>query len=72
MTFLVNFGQMAVSLKRRPWNEVDMLQTFSLFVQVEVDINSFKSNVRNISRIIDSNRLVEKRQGVLTDYFSKK
>ena len=46
-----------------------MLQTFSLFS--EVDIDSFKSNLRKISRIIDSDRLVEKRQGVLTDYFSK-
>ena len=40
-------------------------------LSVEVDIDSFTSNIRNISRIIDSNRLVEKRQGILTSYFSK-
>jgi len=43
---------------------------FSL--SVEFDIDSFKSNVRKLSRIIDSSGLVEKHQGVLTDYLSKK
>ena len=49
---------------------IDVLRMFSLLV--EVDIDSLKSTVRNLSRIIDSDRLVEKGQGVLTDYFSKK
>ena len=48
---------------------IDVLQTFSLFVQVDHD--SFKTNIKNISRIVDRDRLVEKRQGLLTDYFSK-
>ena len=48
---------------------IDVLQTFSLFVRVDHD--SFKTNIKNISRIVDRDRLVEKRQGLLTDYFSK-
>ena len=51
-------------------NAMDVLQTFSLFVGVDVDM--FKSNIKNISRIIDRDRSVEKRQGLLTDYFSNK
>lgn len=47
-----------------------VLQTFSLFIEVETD--SFKTNLRKLSRMIDSNRFVEKRQGTLTDYFMKK
>lgn len=49
---------------------IDVLQTFGLFVEVEMD--SFKTNLRKLSRIVDSNRFVEKRQGLLTDYFTKK
>ena len=48
---------------------IDVLQTFSLFERVDHD--SFKTNIKNISRIVDRDRLVEKRQGLLTDYFSK-
>ena len=48
---------------------IDVLQTFSLFVRVDHD--SFKTNIKNISRIVDRDRLVEKRQGLLTYYFSK-
>ena len=51
-------------------NAMDVLQTFSLFVGVDVDM--FKSNIKNISRIIDRDRSVEKRQGLLTHYFSNK
>lgn len=47
-----------------------VLQTFSLFIEVETD--SFKTNLRKLSRMVDSNRFVEKRQGTLTDYFTKK
>ena len=36
---------------------IDLLQTFSLFVLVDHD--SFKTNIKNISRIVDSDRLVE-------------
>ena len=65
MAFLLNFGQMKMSSKRRvivdevvieplPKQElghaIHALQTFSLFA--EVDIDSFKSSIRNISRII--------------------
>ena len=59
---------------KRPSNQdlchaIDVLQTFSLFVRVDHD--SFKTKIKNISRIVDRDRLVEKRQGLLTDYFSK-
>lgn len=47
----------------------DVLQTFGLFVKVETD--SLKTNLRQLSRIIDSKRFIEKCQGVLTDYFTK-
>ena len=47
---------------------MDVLQTFSLFVGV--DVNSFKSNIKNISRIIDRDGSAKKHQGLLTDYFS--
>ena len=48
---------------------IDVLQTFSLIVRVDHDY--FKTNIKNISRIVDRDRFVEKRQGLLTDYFSK-
>lgn len=44
---------------------VDVLQT--LFERL--DFMSFTSNIKNISRIIDRDRSVEKRQGLLTGYF---
>ena len=56
--------------KQELCDAIAVLQTLSLSVEVYID--SFKSNLRNISRIIDSNRLVEKLEAVLTDFFSKK
>ena len=56
--------------KQELCHAIHVLQTISLFT--EVDIDSFKSKIRNISRIIESNRLVEKHYSVLTGYFSKK
>jgi len=48
---------------------IDVLLTFSLFVRVDHD--SFKTNIKTILRIVDRDRLLEKRQGLLTDYFQK-
>lgn len=56
--------------KHKRCHAIGVLQTFSLFIEVETD--SFKTNLRKLSRMIDSNRFVEKRQGTLTDYFTKK
>ena len=56
--------------KQEMCHAIDVLQKFSLFSEVAID--SFKSTVRTISKIINSNRLVEKRQGLSTVYFSKK
>lgn len=56
--------------KHKRCHAIGMLQTFSLFIEVETD--SFKTNLRKLSRMVNSNRFVEKRQGTLTDYFTKK
>lgn len=56
--------------KHKRCHAIGVLQTFSLFIEVETD--SFKTNLRKLSRMVDSNRFVEKRQGTLTDYFTKK